>query len=272
MSIKSIVVLVRDNAALEPMLKTAVALTRRLEGHLTVGHIVPPAHMPAGAIGRAAAMEYVTEADETADAKADRLHGKVDALCTPHLQSWEWWVEHGDELEAANRLVEMTDLIIVEQRVQGVIEDLMTTDVVEHLLTRSECPVLLLPIGWGGGHVGEKILLAWKRTREARRAVHAAMPLLSRASEVIVLAASGRRADGEAGSDLAAYLARHGVQAEIVGESEDGDGDITTTARNHGCDLIVMGAFHRSSLTELVFGGATKFMLRHSKLPVLLRH
>lgn len=272
MSIKSIVVLVRDNAALEPMLKTAVALTRRLEGHLTVGHIVPPAHMPAGAIGRAAAMEYVAEAEETADVKADRLHARVDALCTPHLKSWEWWVEHGDELEAASRLIEMADLIIVEQRVQGVIEDLMTTDVIEHLLVNGDCPVLLLPMGWQGGHVGEKILVAWKHTREARRAVHAAMPLLVRAVDVFVLAASGRRADAEAGSDLKSYLARHGVQAQIVGESEDGDGDITATARNRDCDLIVMGAFHRSSLTELVFGGATKFMLRHSKLPVLLRH
>ncbi|MFZ1415059.1 MAG: universal stress protein [Defluviicoccus sp.] len=272
MSIKSIVAIVRDDAALEPMLKTAVALTRRLEGHLTVGHIVPPAHMPAGAIGRAAAMEYVTEANETADAKADRLHGKVDALCTPHLKSWEWWVEHGDELEAASRLVEMADLVIVEQRVQGVIEDLMTTDVIEHLLARGDGPVLMLPIGWRGGPVGEKILVAWKPTREAKRAVHDAIPLLERAQDVFVLAASEPRSDAAAGSDVASYLAHHGVQAQIVGESDDGDGDITATARNRGCDLIVMGAFHRSSLTELVFGGATKFMMRHSKLPVLLRH
>ena len=272
MSMKSIVVIVRDNAALEPMLKTAVALTSRFEGYLTVGHIVPPAHMPAGAIGRAAAMEYVTEAEETADAKADRLHSKVDALCAPHLQSWEWRVEHGDELEAASCLVELADLAIIEQRIQGVIEDLMSTDIIEHLLARGDCPLLMLPIDWPGGPVGEKILVAWKPTREAKRAVQDAIPLLSHAQDVFVLAASGRRADAAAGSDVTAYLAHHGVKAQIVGESEDGDGDITATARRHGCDLVVMGAFHRSSLTELVFGGATKFMMRHSKLPVLLRH
>jgi len=272
MSIKSIVVIVRDDKALEPMLKAAVALTRRLEGHLTVGHIVPPAHMPAGAIGRAAAMEYVTEADETADVKADRLHSRVNAVCEGHLSSWQWRVEHGDELEAANRLVEMADLVIIEQRVQGVIEDLMSTDVVEHLLAHGDCPVLMLPIDWQGEHIGEKILVAWKPTREAKRAVHDAMPLLVRAQDVFVLAASGRHTDAAAGSDLAGYLAHHGVRAQIVGESDDGDGDITATARNHGCDLVIMGAFQRSSLTELVFGGATKFMIRHSKLPVLLRH
>lgn len=272
MAIKSIVVIVGDDAALEPMVKTAVDLARRLDSHLCVGHVVPSAHMPAGAIGRAAAMEYVVDAEQTAEVRAERLHGKITGLCAPHLRSWEWRVEHGDELEAASRLADMADLVIVEQQAQTVIEDMISTDIGEHLLVHGDCPVLMLPIGWQGGQVGERILVAWKPTREAKRAVHDATPLLTRAQTVFILAASTRRKEGGPGSDAATYLAHHGVKAQIVGESEDGDGDITATARNHGCDLIVMGAFHRSSLTELVFGGATKFMMRHTKVPVFLRH
>lgn len=272
MSIKSIVVLVSDDAVSFHALDTAIALARQFGAHLRVGHVVPPAHMPAGAIGRAASMEYVSEAEETAKAKAEALQAKVAAVCAPQLSSWQWRCEHGEALEATSRLAALADLVVSVQWVETLLEDIVTTNFIEHLLMAADCPLLMLPHNWQGGPVGGKVLVAWKATREAQRSVRSALPFLTQAQKTYILAASAGREATPPGSDLASYFAHHGISAEMTGTSADGCEDILAAAKQHGCDLIVMGAFHRGSVSELVFGGSTAFMLRNSTLPVLLRH
>jgi nucleotide-binding universal stress UspA family protein len=137
-------------------------------------------------------------------------------------------------------------------------------------------PVLVAP------HAAEpleakRIVLAWKDTREARRALTDALPFLQRAEEVLVLQVC-REEDLEdatiCSEDIVAALGRHGVSARPkVALRERGDArDILHEAGLFGADLIVAGAYGHSRLGEWVFGGVTLDLLSQNGRYLLLSH
>jgi nucleotide-binding universal stress UspA family protein len=71
------------------------------------------------------------------------------------------------------------------------------------------------------------------------------------------------------------YLQRNGIAAEpmTVGLEGKTTGEaILKAADKLGCDLLVKGAYTQSRLRQIIFGGATRHVLEHAKLPVLLAH
>ena len=107
-------------------------------------------------------------------------------------------------------------------------------------------------------------VIAWKDTREARRAVVDALPLLCQASEVVVVTVD-RGADiltQESIDDVCAFLRRHGVtaQSEIIKDRHEGE-SLLRFARQMGAELVVSGAYGHSRVRELVFGGVTRSLL-----------
>ena len=70
----------------------------------------------------------------------------------------------------------------------------------------------------------------------------------------------------EPGADLAAYLARHGIEAMVHRLPHEGKGTgemLRRTASDLGADLIVMGGFGHSRLRERIFGGTTTSMTKN---------
>jgi nucleotide-binding universal stress UspA family protein len=145
-------------------------------------------------------------------------------------------------------------------------------EIVEQIVTAAGVPVLALPPD-PPRDIGPVVLVAWKNSREAARAAHDALPLL-RAAERVVLCAVGEGEGTAAGlEDAAAMLDRHGVpvRPERVGGTDAGAGEVLLAqAAAHRADLLVMGAYGHSRLRELVLGGATRHVLWHATLPVLL--
>ena len=119
-----------------------------------------------------------------------------------------------------------------------------------------------------------RILIAWKDTREARRAVRDALPILKQAEDVAIAVVNPSDREGADAqiADVAQYLARHQVSvgrqiASVGGESE---GDILLElAQQHDVDLIVAGAYGRTRLGEWIFGGVTRHLLLTSDVPCL---
>lgn len=78
---------------------------------------------------------------------------------------------------------------------------------------------------------------------------------------------------GPAAPDLAAYLALHGVAAEIATfrpvDKSVGAG-LLAAAREFGCDLLSMGAYSHSRLRQLILGGVTRHVLENADLPVIM--
>ncbi|MDQ0391093.1 universal stress protein [Labrys monachus] len=137
-------------------------------------------------------------------------------------------------------------------------------------------PLLVVPPAVGIGPLGSRAIVAWKDSREARRAVQDATPILRKSSrvDVVEIAPAG---DLEAArfrtSDVATYLSRHGVRAEGRALLDDGDGptpQLLALARGVGAGLIVMGGQGHTRLREWTFGGDTYRMLKKSPICVLL--
>jgi nucleotide-binding universal stress UspA family protein len=114
-----------------------------------------------------------------------------------------------------------------------------------------------------------KALVAWKDTREARRAVADALSLLSLAKEVRVITVDDAADDhvSESLSDVSAFLSRHGIKAraEVFPEKADGR-TICDLANVMHADLVVSGAYGHSRFREWAFGGVTRTLLDNSAL------
>jgi nucleotide-binding universal stress UspA family protein len=141
------------------------------------------------------------------------------------------------------------------------------------LVMRAGKPVLVVP------HAGaivpfERITLAWKDSREARRAATDALPLLARARTVSILEVAGKAdlpfAQGRV-EDVAGWLARHGITALPLAVPSQGDDAHTLAAflDEHNSDLVVAGAYGHTRLREWAFGGVTRELLSGGRCALL---
>ncbi len=121
--------------------------------------------------------------------------------------------------------------------------------------------------------VGQRILVAWNQSVEAARAVSAALPLLRRASAVHICSCGPENSLGPKAVHLAQYLTYWGVKCRRrTTRGRDVPGEIEATCDDTDSDLVVMGAYSRSRVRELVFGGVTQHMLFRTARPVFTLH
>jgi nucleotide-binding universal stress UspA family protein len=136
-------------------------------------------------------------------------------------------------------------------------------------------PVLVVPPGIDTLRA-ERVVIGWKDSREARRALQDSLPLLHEAKFVAVVevcekgieAIARRRVD-----DVAGYLTRHriSVGSVLAAHAEGSVADeLLRVAKAEGADLIVTGAYGHSRLGEWIFGGVTRDLLASSPVCCLL--
>lgn len=175
------------------------------------------------------------------------------------------------------------DLLVLGQHdPSGIPQDSVSLDFVDDVMASSGKPALVLPYAGLPSTVGETIVIAWKPTREAARAVAAAVPLLQRARHVHVLAWSAgdvqQEEEPSIGGDqltLTGYLKRFGVEAiwHRDGQEPSQMGELLLSrAFDLDADLLVMGCYGHSRAREWVLGGASRTVLRSMTLPVLMAH
>ncbi len=145
------------------------------------------------------------------------------------------------------------------------------------VLLRAGRPILLVPPGVAS-LAGKRIAVAWKDTREARRAVTDALPLLQQAETVAIVEICAPEEEGSARhrlADVRQFLARHGVgtACERVRPIEGtATSSLLDLVRDEAMDLIVAGGYGHSRLGEWIFGGVTRDLLTHSPVCCLLSH
>ncbi len=145
------------------------------------------------------------------------------------------------------------------------------------LVLRAGIPILAIPTDLPAIRT-KSIVIAWKNTREARRAVSDALPFLIAADEVTVVHVCPTAERGAAYGDLSqvvSRLERLGVKATpktLEGRADAGCHVLATFAEQQLADLIVAGAYGHSRLGEWILGGVTHELLKHSQLPVLFSH
>ena len=167
------------------------------------------------------------------------------------------------------------DLIVTGVTAADVFDPSRRVDTGE-LLMQAGRPVLVVPPGAATPTL-DHAMVAWKDTRETRRAVLDALPLLQRVARVSVVEAAAK--DDMAGArqhvaDVVAWLGRHGIVADskAVHRSGDDAGQLDELAQERGADLVVAGAYGHSRVREWALGGVTRSLLLHSHRCSLLSH
>jgi nucleotide-binding universal stress UspA family protein len=123
-----------------------------------------------------------------------------------------------------------------------------------------------------------RALIAWKDTAETRRTVAAALPLLKRARDVMVVEIVPDQADKDRSAqrltDVVKWLGRHDIAASANAALSAGHAGshLDLIAEQNGADLIVAGAYGHSRLREWVFGGVTQYLLERASVCALMLH
>jgi nucleotide-binding universal stress UspA family protein len=258
-------------------LQAAAALAEAFDAHLAaVYSIMSPLYSePFVADGGAFVAQELLRFQERKDAEARAAFDRV----APGLgRPVEWRAAAGDPATVVNEHGRYADLIVLGQYDEDAAND-VTPDFIGRVIMGSGRPVLVLPYAGEIGPIGRRPMIAWNASREAARAVSSSMPLLRRADEVQVTtfnARAGRGGHGELpGADIATFLARHGVKANVSGTTSkevDTGNQILSRADDFRADLIVMGGYGHSRAYEFVMGGSTRTLLEAMTVPVLFAH
>ena len=123
--------------------------------------------------------------------------------------------------------------------------------------------------------IGRRILVAWNGSTETARALSAARPLLARSEAIQVLSVEGGMVAGPDVELITAHLRASGfnVQSKLADSTGTTVGQvIVSEAKDFDADLIIKGAFTRSRLRQLVFGGPTSEIFNHAVCPGILCH
>jgi nucleotide-binding universal stress UspA family protein len=214
---------------------------------------------------------YRRQLDSDAEGAAARVDEHFRALCAGLNVSGEFRrIDRGSSAEEAIRIAFHSDLVMVGRPEPHGLPDYLS---VEKLLLASGAPTLIVPNAWEGETIGNKILIGWNATRQARRAVADAMAFLVAAESVTVLVIDPEgQHDEPPCSDLALHLDRHGVRVHLEHVSSRGysiPAILLGYAEKSASDLLVVGAYSHARLKEVLFGGTTRTLLAQTPMPTL---
>lgn len=275
MSHVDVLIHLRRADTLTPAVRLGLALAERLDAWTSGLHVVGVASA-AFASPEAVALQ-VHEAEGMVDEAKTRQAWWLAQLAARKLKG-DWHVAQGDTVEVLCHAARWNDLVVVE-RPQLNPDAPTGWGLVSRTVFASSAPVVVVPDSVTLERSGACILVAWNRSREAMRAIRGALPLLRRADRVVVL--EGDPVENPFGLrhlpalDLRAWLARHDVAAHFRAfkpPSKDRGAALLDAARADAADLIVMGAWGHSRITELVLGGTTRHLFQSSDVPLLVAH
>ena len=279
MSYRTIVVHLDDGPRRAARVELAIDLAQR-HGSRLLG--IAPTGLPDAIVTMNSALP---DGVECIALSAAYLRGKAEAVAeafeqqcrTAGVASFHGHVVVDEAIDAVVRHGRYSDLVVVGQADTGTLVAGVANDFPQQVLLHAGSPVLVVPYAGLFRSVGGRVLVAWKDTREAARALRDSLPLLRRADRVtmieIAVAAVAPPVDDTLDA-AAAWLASHDVAIKAHREIALADvGDqLLSRAAELDADLIVCGGYGHSRLREWVLGGTTRHLLEHMTVPTLLSH
>jgi nucleotide-binding universal stress UspA family protein len=279
MSFKTILVPIEQHELMSATLQTALVLARKFDAYIE-GFALRPVVAPVMAmdIGGAFPLAELQENDAKMATEAKALfdafmHKNSVAYGDPKGAVGCGWFEgapDGDQFVGSHGRV--FDVTVLGRPGESAQSPRLST--YEACLFESGRPILLAPPE-PPKTMGDNILIAWNHSTEQARTNAFALPLLRGARKVTVLTVEGSSVVGPSGPQAARHLRLNGIACEEIsvnpGNRNAGE-VILSHAEQLGCDLVVKGAYTQSRLRQMIFGGATRHILAHTRLPVLMSH
>jgi nucleotide-binding universal stress UspA family protein len=279
MAFKSLLVHLDDTQACAARIDLAIAIARAHGAFLTGLYVAGDISMP-GFIEQQISEEALAEIRRAMSEWAEDPVADFREKTQKAGLSFDCRVDHGREADIPSIVAahaRYADLVVLGQ-VNPERLPLGGRHLPEHVALDCGRPVLMVPYTSAATRVGEHVMIAWNGGREATRAVNDALPILEKAKSVSVLTVNPpvpAGYDREQSAGLGLHLARYGIKVEVQ-QVEAGVVSIADTIlsrlSDNKADLLVMGAYGHWRLRELVLGGVTQHVLRHTVVPVLMSH
>lgn len=272
MSDFDVVIHLRQCDTVVPATQAGLSLAARLGAHTLGLHVV--ALSTAAFVSPEAVAVQVNETSHLLDKARLRAPWWQEQL-DQHGLDGEFQVVQGDAVDALCQAARWSDLVIAERPCANP-DAPVGWGIASRTVFGTSTPVVVVPDTARVDNVGEHMLIAWNSSREAALAIHGAMPLLKRAGKVTVL--EGDASPSPLGFenmptlDLRAWFERRGIPAEFrpFKPAKDHGPALLEAANAVDANLIVIGAWGQSRITELVLGGVTRHLFQHSNLPMLV--
>jgi nucleotide-binding universal stress UspA family protein len=267
MSFPTLMVYLVPGGTNDPLLRFAADLAGRFRATRVIGIAAcqplqvygeAAMYVPGNVIAqdRADIEKQMTEAEGRFRAVLDGKAAKLD---------WRSSVGHTLLAEYVSREMRAADLLVAApDRDVSMLLETRKVDVADVVL-RAGRPVLVVPPETSSLDL-KSVVVAWKESREARRALADALPLLGQAERTTVvevaaddeLPAARSRLD-----DVVAWLGQHGIAASSRAVAAIGDDAtrLATIAEDVGAGLVIGGAYGHNRLREWVLGGVTRDLL-----------
>ncbi|WP_202306040.1 universal stress protein [Mesorhizobium sp. L-8-10] len=268
MTYKSILLSLDIDGHFIPLIKLAIDLAKRFDARL-IGFSAADIHLPlASAEGMAFDGEIMVRQRENIERRLDELRKEFEELAGAAAVDMEWRGAVGNPTRLLIDAARAADLVVTGSPEGASVRNVHRSIDLGSLVLQAGRPMLVASNGQEHFLVN-RVIVAWKETREARRAVADAIPFLQKAKEVRLITIDKDATDETWNglTDVVAFLSHHGVKAaaDVFPEKPDGQA-IADLAKVMGADLIISGAYGHSRVREWVFGGATRSLLENDGL------
>lgn len=268
--IKSIVLHVQDDGAVDERLAAALSLASATQAHLTCVQVTPvEAYVSMKGFGGVFAID---KAIREVDAREAQLRAHVEGRLQCEDVSWDYEQVTGHPVSLIIHRSALADIVITGRPVHRALGDRSNSAAIGEILSNIGTPLLLCGgSDWHFDPLGPAVI-AWNGSFEAANAVRAAIGLLKLASEVRVIRYSEQKRSIFADTQITQFLSQHGINSELdVREARrDFSDDLVEYASMYGGGYIVMGAYSHSRASEILFGGVTRDLLRACPVSLVL--
>lgn len=275
-ALKSIALLLDESQHASGLADHAAKLAKAHDAHLIGIYLVSKASeiLTGYARGEGAIREAVAHLKQENEQKALAASRHLAELASKYQITVEFRVLWLDASGGAAPLRSLhCDLLVVGHPAS---EHLSSDFAPEQLMLATGLPLLVVPTNWEVPDIGHRVVLAWNGSREARRAISDAMPIIEAAEHVSIVLVDADRGDDaveDTAERLTAFLAHHGVTAEVqhlASGEEPVVQTIVSSAFSANADLLVIGAYSHARLSEKLFGGVTDTLLSKTPIPLLV--
>jgi nucleotide-binding universal stress UspA family protein len=219
----------------------------------------------------------VEQLRKEAEEKLRSLQQRFTTAFQNRIKDVEWRSAFATPVDYVAHEARAADLVITGADRSGALADPLWRLDPSELVMKLGRPMMVVPPEVDRLKLAS-VVVGWKDTREARRAVVDALPLLQKAKEVTVVeiieSDSDRAAAGRRVADVAAWLGRHQIDASHMVPNHRGDAveQLIRHASDVEADIIVAGAYGHTRMREWIFGGVTMDLITKGDRCSLLSH
>lgn len=270
--IKTILLHVQHDGSFQHRLETALSIARATGAHLQCIQVTPiEAYATMENWGGIFATDKVME---EVDAKETELRSEIEAHLGKEDVSWDYEQVAGHVAGEIVRRAALADLVVTGRDAHLTKFQRPELAVLGDILTNIRTPLLIPGPSTSKLDPFGTAVIAWNGSFEAANAVRGALGLLRLAGEVRVIRYTEQKEGAFPDTQLAEYLSRHGIHGEydVRPVHIDYADELVEYADLYRAGFIVMGGYGHSRVSEIVFGGVTRALLRSSPVALLIAH